>query len=744
MPADPIADVRALIARHWGFREMRPLQEQAICACIDRRDSLVVMPTGGGKSLCYQAPAALRTNETTVVVSPLISLMKDQVDHLTSVDVAALRVDSTLGEAEKLHAAREIKAGRVRLLFVSPERLMMDRFQAFLHEVGVRTFAIDEAHCISHWGHDFRPEYRQIATLRDRFPEASFHAFTATATEPVRADIAAQLKLRNPAILVGNFDRPNLTYRVIPRAKMLDQVLEVIGRHQNEAGIIYCISRNKVDALTKHLQELGYNAMRYRAAHPDESQEANARERKATHDAFRAGKCDLVVATVAFGMGIDRSNIRYVLHTGMPKSIEHYQQEAGRAGRDGLEAECTLLHSGMDTKMWKEIAQKSANEGRLAQDQLEHSLRQTEEIHAYARSAGCRHKGLVEHFGQAFESTNCGACDLCLGEIAFEPDSTTIAKKILSCVARVQERYGAGHVVDVLRGQSTDRMTKLQHDQLTTFGLLREHREAHVREWVYQLIYEGVLEQTEAEYPVLKLNDGSWQVMRGQREVKLTKPGASTGTRRGRVEEASWEGVNSHVFDELRNWRRDVAADKGLPPYTIFHDSALREMSRVRPSTLEGLRYISGVGDAKLRDHGSEILRIIDDLCREHRLTRDNAALVPAAPQRARPVNEATREAFPYFRKGKSLIFVADALGKAPSTVREYLCGYIECERPDSVDAWVDPDVQVQITEAAKLHGTQKLKPVFLALNEQVPYDLIRIVLTYLNTRTEADGSASI
>ncbi|HVK07581.1 MAG TPA: RecQ family ATP-dependent DNA helicase, partial [Gemmataceae bacterium] len=587
MPADPLAAVRAVIQKHWGFAELRPLQEQAIRADLDRRDSLVVMPTGGGKSLCYQAPAAFRSDETTVVISPLISLMKDQVDHLTAAGVAALRIDSTLDDEDKRNAARDLRAGRVRLLFASPERMMTGSFQSFLRDLGVRTIAIDEAHCISHWGHDFRPEYRQLATLRDVFPDAAFHAFTATATEQVRADIIDQLHLRDPAVLVGNFDRPNLTYRVVQRAKALDQVLETLERHRGQAGIIYCISRKEVDSLTARLVDLGFNARRYRAVNPEESAEFNARERKETHDAFRSGACDLVVATVAFGMGIDRSDIRFVLHTGMPKSIEHYQQEAGRAGRDGLEAECLLLHSGRDVRMWKDIARKAHEERRIDAEQLAHAEEQAEQINTYAKAGRCRHKVLVEHFGQAFEPESCGACDVCLGEVEFEPDSTVVAQKILSCVARVDQRFGGGHVTDVLRGSDTDRVRKLGHDRLSTFGLLRDHPARQVRDWIGQLVQLGLLDQTEDEYPVLRLNDESWQVLRNRQDVRLTRAGVATGSRKSRSEEVSWEGVNTKVFDALKEWRRTTAASKGVPPYTIFNDGTLRDISRVRPSTAE-------------------------------------------------------------------------------------------------------------------------------------------------------------
>src|SRR5438552_9481982 len=348
---DQLKDV---IARIWGFRELRPLQEPAMRAVLDGRDSLVVLPTGGGKSLCYQAPAVLR-GDTTVVISPLISLMKDQVDALQSCGVAAIQIDSSQSAAERFAYEMDIRDGALRLVFVSPERLAGTDFYRLLQGIDVRTFAIDEAHCISHWGHDFRPEYRQLRRLRELFPKASLHAYTATATEQVRQDVIEQLGLRDPAVLIGSFDRPNLAYRVLPRQNLMKQVLEVLDRHKNEAGIIYCLRRADVDELAAALNGCGHAAMPYHAGLTPE-------QRKATQDSFRAEKCDLVVATVAFGMGIDRSNIRFVLHTAMPKSVEHYQQETGRAGRDGLEAECVLLHSGADFMTWKWILEKSAAE----------------------------------------------------------------------------------------------------------------------------------------------------------------------------------------------------------------------------------------------------------------------------------------------------------------------------------------------------------------------------------------------
>ncbi len=576
-------------------------------AALTARDSLVVMPTGGGKSLCFQAPALL-SDSVTVVVSPLISLMKDQVDGLLANGIVAAQMNSSQSLNDVKATERELFAKRLKLLFVSPERLAMQGFRDMLRRANVKTFAIDEAHCISHWGHDFRPEYRQLRMLREEFPEASMHAYTATATPEVREDIARQLGLRDPAVLVGDFDRPNLTYRVLPRQDESKQVIDVIERHRGEAGIIYCTRRKDVDALAEKLRRRGQNVVAY---HAGLSQE----ERRDAQEKFSTEKCDLVVATVAFGMGIDRSNVRFVLHTAMPKSVEHYQQESGRAGRDGLEAECVLLYSGADFMTWKSMITETATDP----EYVKSAIRHLNDMDRYCSGAACRHKALVEYFGQPFDSGPCNACDICLGETEEVADALIVAQKIVSCVVRVRESFGVSHVVGVLRGEDTERIRDRQHDQLSTYALLKGHSRHDVREWIYQLIAQEFLSQTRDEYPVLRLGARSREVLKGYAEVKLRQPAVrkkdaapSSSMPRSQRSSAVDDGpYDRDLFQALRTWRREEAQERGVPPYVIFSDRTLREVARVRPTTRYELRGIYGIGDAKLEAFGDALIGVI-------------------------------------------------------------------------------------------------------------------------------------
>jgi ATP-dependent DNA helicase RecQ len=600
-----VNDLLSVLERYWGYTSFRPLQRESMQAILDGRDSLVVLPTGGGKSICFQAPALVRDG-LAVVVSPLISLMKDQVDTLVGNGVPAACYHSALAPDVRASVTSGLREGRFRLLYVAPERLVGEGRAGLASLLGQRPVsfvAIDEAHCISQWGHDFRPEYRQLATLREQWPRAGMHAFTATATARVRHDIVSQLQLREPAELVGSFDRPNLVYRVLARATLKKQIKDILARHATHAGIVYCQSRREVDALAEWLRGEGVRAVPYHAGLSDE-----ARHRH--QDQFLNEDVDVVVATVAFGMGIDRSDVRFVVHAGAPQSLEHYQQESGRAGRDGLEAECVLIYSGADFLKWRLMLEKNGewNDARRAL---------MRDIERYASSVGCRHKRLVGYFGERYAKPECGACDFCLGELEAVAEPATLARKILSAVARVQQRFGAAHVTNILRGSDSEQVRARGHEQLSVFGLLRDATIDEVRGYIDQLVARGLLRTTEDAYPVLRLTEDGLALIRDAGAApdlvlaRQRKPEKDKPQRRSRVETESWEGVDRELFEALRAFRLGIARERGVPPYVIFHDTTLRELARHKPTNLAGLRQIYGMGARKIDDLGEAVLETV-------------------------------------------------------------------------------------------------------------------------------------
>ncbi len=600
-------DLRAILRKYWGYDDFRPLQAEAMRAVVDGRDSVVVLPTGGGKSLCFQAPA-MQMPGLAVVVSPLISLMKDQVDTLVDCGVPAACVNSTLSPAERQRVATEVRSGRLKLLYLSPERLMTPQTQQFLQGIDLSFFAIDEAHCISDWGHDFRPEYRMLRQLKETFPAAAVHAYTATATPRVRDDIARQLGLTDPEILVGSFDRPNLVYRVSRRGDLHKQISEVIARHPDDSGIIYCIRRDDVDDTAARLRELGHSALPYHAGMED-------KDRRHNQDAFIKDRARIIVATVAFGMGIDKSNVRYVIHAAAPKSLESYQQESGRAGRDGLEAECCLFYSGADFQTWRRLQQD------LPPSAAEAAVELLGGIERYCIGLGCRHRAIVNYFGQDLAEQTCTACDVCLDELDYVADALVIGQKILSCVLRLSERFGAGYTAQVLIGSREQRILAEGHDQLTTYGLLAEHSRQDVRAWIEQLVEQRFLEKF-GEYTILQVTPEGRRLLRGEIKPQLLKP-AGKPRRESRAASDSWEGVDRDMFEALRKWRRAKADERGIPPFIVFGDATLRDLARRRPSNSENLLQVHGIGEKKLAEYGDEVLAEIAAHCERRNLRQD-------------------------------------------------------------------------------------------------------------------------
>lgn len=586
--------LRQILKQYWGFDDFRPLQAEAIRAVMDQRDSLVVLPTGGGKSLCFQAPAMAMPG-LAIVISPLIALMKDQVDALIDCGVPAACVNSTLSPAERRQVADQIRAGTLKLLYLSPERLMTAQTLDFLRQTPLSFFAIDEAHCISDWGHDFRPEFRALRRLRELFPAVALHAYTATATERVRGDIVEQLGLNQPEVLVGSFDRPNLVFRVARRTDRLAQIRAVLDRHRGESGIIYCIRRDDVDQLCNELREHGYSALPYHAGMSDE-------DRRRNQEAFSKEQAETIVATVAFGMGIDKSNVRYVIHAGAPKSLEHYQQESGRAGRDGLEAECYLLFTGRDFLTWRRLQSELTGLAAEAATTL------LQGIERYCNGAACRHQAIVRYFGQQLDG-DCGACDVCLGELQYFDDALVTSQKIVSCVLRLQQGFGADYTASVLTGSSDEKILARGHNNLSTWGLLSAHPKRAVRGWIEQLVDQGFLAK-QGEYNLLTVTLQGRAVLRGEFTPRLLLP-LERPKRESRAAADSWDGVDRELFEHLRVWRRARADALGAPPYVVFSDATLRDVARKKPVTVDDLLAVHGIGKRKLESYGQELLQLI-------------------------------------------------------------------------------------------------------------------------------------
>ncbi len=609
--------ISTLVRERWGFPSLRPYQERAIEATLAGRDTLLVLATGGGKSLCYQVPPLL-TQRLTLVVSPLKALMNDQVAALDLLGYPAAAIHGDHSWEEAGDVRRRVERGEVRLLYVTPERMALDGFVQWLDRVRPAVLAVDEAHCISQWGHDFRPEYRRLGELRARWPELAIQAYTATATPRVREDIVAQLRLREPEILLGSFDRPNLTYRVVPRDDLPAQVAEVVQRHPGEASIVYCLSRRDTETLAERLRAKGIVCEAYHAGLPGE-------RRARIETAFRSERLDVVVATVAFGMGIDRSDVRCVLHATLPETIEHYMQETGRAGRDGLPAECVLFYSAGDYMRRRMLLERSASESVAgpgidfaADDAYRARMTLLGKMRDYCATRVCRHLSLSSYFGQEYGGATCGACDVCLDPVEEMADGDALARQILQCVLELRSSFGLAHVTDILRGSKRQALLDRGHDRLPSYGVMAKHDKSVVTELAQQLIEQQLLERTEDQYPVLRITRAGYAALKDDTEIPMFAPrlskaasSSSSGASGSRARAAATtfdSPADQALFESLRELRREISRDLAVPAYMVFEDSTLREMVRIKPTTARELLEVRGVGEKKLERFGAQFL----------------------------------------------------------------------------------------------------------------------------------------
>jgi ATP-dependent DNA helicase RecQ len=588
-----------MLEKHFGYTTFRPLQEEIIDAVLAGRDTFAVLATGGGKSLCYQLPALL-LGGLTVVVSPLISLMKDQVDALAANGIPAATINSTMTYAERVATERAVVSGAVRILYVSAERAVLPQFLSLLSRADLRLIAVDEAHCISMWGHNFRPEYRKLRALRQHFPTVPVIALTATAIPTVQDDIVRQLSLRNPAEFIGSFNRTNLHYRILPKTSFVRVLLKYLAEHRDESGIIYCFSQKSTEELAEKLQAKGHRAVPYHAGLPDGV--------RAEHqDRFIRGEVDIVCATVAFGMGIDKPDVRFVIHADLPKDIESYYQETGRAGRDGDAADCILFYSRGDYRTIKYLIERENAEP----EQKEVAYRKIGRMLDYCETTECRRKFLLRYFGEIYREERCGACDRCeTPPTSF--DGTEAAGTILACIRQTGERFGASYIADVICGSQSARIRENGHDTIPAYGSGTGYTRDQWLRFLQEMVRNGIVTSTGGRYPVLTLNETSRRVIRGEHPVPLAKP-----KEEGIVPTGDEEAYDAELFFKLRQLRKMLADLERVSPFVVFQDRSLREMAAHYPRTDAEFLRVYGVSEGKLKRYGQKFIRTIDRHCTE-------------------------------------------------------------------------------------------------------------------------------
>ena len=705
---------RAALKDVFGFDDFLNMQEDIVDQVLAKRDALAIMPTGSGKSLCYQLPALLFPG-LTVVVSPLISLMEDQVMQLQELGVPSLYLNSTLNYDQYLHATRQVRDGRVRLLYAAPETLLRPETLHLLDQANVDCLTIDEAHCISEWGHDFRPEYRQLVAMRQRFPQAVCLAVTATATQQVRDDIKDSLDIPDAQVYIASFDRDNLFLAVEAKTEPLAQTVDFLRAHSGESGIIYCATRKQVDFLAEILVSGGWDALPYHAG-------LDAETRRLHQQRFIRDDTPIIVATIAFGMGINKSNVRFILHYDLPKNLESYYQQIGRAGRDGLRADCLLLYSYSDVSTINYfILQEARDQQRGSKMRLEAMLR-------FVETVACRRTPLLAYFGEAYHKDNCELCDNCTTDRGELVDLTVAAQKFLSCVKRTGEIFGAGHIADVLRGSRAQKVLSRGHDKLSTYDIGNEYSKKEWQRLAGQFIDQGLLDR-DPQHGSLKLTAKAYAVFQGETvfgTVVETAPGpAPTAT----TLDKEYDAV---LFDLLRVRRKELADAANLPAYTIFSDRALAEMATYFPHSEQSFAHIHGVGNLKLDRYAEEFLPLIRRHCAANGLSERPRPAAAGQPLDTELGNR-TLEVVALYNAGKSIPEIAHVYGVRPSTVLNHLWKANQAGRQLSNGdllslSELSPADQQRVMQAFTDHGLDFLRPVYDALQETVSYDELHLI----------------
>ena len=708
-----------LLKTHFGYDAFLPLQEEIIGAVMAGQDCFVLMPTGGGKSLCYQLPA-MGLPGLTLVVSPLIALMKDQVDALEANGLPAAFINSTQTTVELRQVVQRLRSGEIKLLYVAPERVVEPRFAEFLSSLDVSLIAIDEAHCVSEWGHEFRPAYRELASLRQVCPTAPIVALTATATLRVREDILSQLGLRDTEAFISSFNRPNLSYSVVSKENDLSGLLSSLERHRGESAIIYCGSRKATEEMAQTLRERGFGAEAYHAG-------LQAEQRRAIQDRFIRDRTPIIVATIAFGMGINKPDVRLVVHHDLPRSIESYYQETGRAGRDGLPSECVLYFSyGGKSRQEFFINQIEDSEER------ERARQRLERVISLCGLSSCRRKFVLEYLGEKWSDEDCGGCDNCV-QPREQYDATEVAQKVLSAVIRTGERFGVAHVIDVLRGGKGERVIKQGHDQLSVYGIAADHTRNALRDLVEDLKREGMVSVSEGEFPTLTVTQRGREFLNKRETLSLSRQIQRNESRepRGRQERQREGKYDAGLYNELAAKRRQIADDRGVPAYVIFNNRTLEDMARKMPRTAREFAQVSGVGKVKLEDLGEPFLACVNAYLGEHGVPDTAAADRRNGGGRSTPrvAGESFRETGRIISKGASLEETAEVRNLTVGTVLGHLERLVE---GDVAVEWVhllpSPERRAEVEAAFEAVGDNPLRPVWEELGGGYSYEELRLV----------------